>query len=594
MLLNLPGGMPFEAEDPATYCTRSGVLQRSVGADFPVACPPVLWLAPRTVHLRASREGLPEELPHAPLWWTGGCWRELQSDGGHAHAPSAYAPRRFEPPWRAGGGGLVRVTECLPLEDPGPLQDAFGDGNPTVLRVLNLLLSSPDGQTLWARRAVGGAWSRFPVDLPAFALRRTDAFEVAGGERYLLLLRGGGTAGALDTVLLFDASRSEWLPPLPPTRPAGAGNTGEPPVRWRPVRAAAGPGLWAQAWLLESSPDYVLLLAPVCRDGMQRIAADDPHSALHFVGQGGEVVSHHLACRASNLTAQRYDQFMVFVKDPHEHMPGREAACLDDEWHPSYTAISGWVLDVNDVSVPPLPAILPDEMLRSPQTSSWSLVLARGSLQELVTDSRLQQDMAPRLYLLEDGPMLRLWATRRVDEAFHAVFENHTFEGRRLVRSVLEFAPLGHSEVEIGGVGGAWLLWSGDVRHTARLARAGPGGGRLAFWRCAVHFADAAASLRTMRPHATAAAAQAMPVRAGVCAPSAGASPAQLLAHPGDFGWEACWDPSQNARNGAVVTGLPCFPTLRFEEGCFGRPEDFWQHPVSRDAVLLPPLTTFY
>lgn len=57
---------------------------------------------------------------------------------------------------------------------------------------------------------------------------------------------------------------------------------------------------------------------------------------------------------------------------------------------------------------------------------------------------------------------------------------------------------------------------------------------------------------------------------------------------------EACWDPSQNARNGAVVTGLPCFPTLRFEEGCFGRPEDFWQHPVSRDAVLLPPLTTFY
>lgn len=56
-------------------------------------------------------------------------------------------------------------------------------------------------------------------------------------------------------------------------------------------------------------------------------------------------------------------------------------------------------------------------------------------------------------------------------EAFHAVFENHTFEGRRLVRSVLEFAPLGHSEVEIGSARGA-------ARSPLRLRRWAEGAAR--------------------------------------------------------------------------------------------------------------------
>eukprot|EP00445_Apocalathium_hangoei_P014318 CAMPEP_0203869430 /NCGR_PEP_ID=MMETSP0359-20131031/17703_1 /ASSEMBLY_ACC=CAM_ASM_000338 /TAXON_ID=268821 /ORGANISM="Scrippsiella Hangoei, Strain SHTV-5" /LENGTH=610 /DNA_ID=CAMNT_0050788041 /DNA_START=88 /DNA_END=1918 /DNA_ORIENTATION=- len=588
MLVNLPGGLPSHAADPATYCVRAAGLARAAGGDIALAGSPVLWLAPRSPQLSWGRDGHTQELPHAPLWWIGGGWREfpLAQETSRACAHAAYAPRSFEPPWRC-GGALLRPM-AAPLE-PGPGTDTSAAGGPGVVRVLRSLLCQ-SRSSLWARPDVGGQWRLFPQALE-FQLSRTEAFEVLSGDRYVLLLRGSGGSGSLDTVLLFDVMQNAFLPPVSPTRPNCGGHVGEAPVRWRPVDGTWGssaPGLSLRAWVLESSPEFLLLLAPVCRDGVQR-TAEDPHSALHLVGYGGEVVSHHLPCKATRLILQRYDKYFLLVKDPQEHPTGKGGACMDDDWHPSHDRVAAWLLSADDFAVPPLPVMLPGarSAFCMGADSSWSLAIARGSLEELAANYHLRQDTSQRLYLLEDGPTLRLWASRRLDDAFDALYEQHTFDGARLLRHAMDFEPLPQSSVEVGkSAGGSWLLCSPDLRHLARLSCAGTGAGRLAFWRCALNFDGEALSAKASRRRALAAAA--------VPAETSSFSPGQLLPKAsyrdrGGSAWDSCALPSRDARS-TLVTGLPCFPTVRREDGTFAKTEAWWIHPISRDAAQLPPL----
>lgn len=600
MLLHMPGGLPFDAPDPAAYCTRAAAIQAATGDNVPVPCPPVLWLAPRSVHLRtARREGKPEDLPHAPLWWTGGAWREFptMAQARHSQAHAGYVPRKFEPPWRT--GAMLRPVEA-PLE-LGLGQESFDTAAvPPVFRLLQLLLCAP-GSSLWARSVCGGEWCLFPHQLE-FDMARSEAFEVQRGDRYVLLLRGRQTAsaGGLDTVLLFDRTRNMWLPPIGPTRSTASGHVGEAPVRWRPVDGVWGTratALSMKGWLLEATPDYLLLLSPVARDGVQR-GPDDAHSALQFFGYDGEVVSHHLACNPRCLSVQRYDQFFLIAKDTHLHVGGEQGdAIMDDDWHPSYPRVAGWLLAADDASVPPLPIFLPSAntgfgasalgILGSARESTeeptrWSLAIARGNVEEVATSQHMQQDNALRLFLLEDGPLLRIWASRRLDDAFDTLYQKHTLDGVQLVRHALDFMPLRASELEVGSAGGSWLLWSPDLRHTARVAVAGPGSGKLAFWRCAVAYEGETAALRAQRSRACRMAVHA----------TTDISSMQLLPLIASQGWESCVLPQRDARGCSVVSGLPCFPVLRREEGCFAKVEEFWIHPMGRDTALLPPLST--
>uniref|UniRef100_A0A7S1WD05 Uncharacterized protein n=1 Tax=Alexandrium catenella TaxID=2925 RepID=A0A7S1WD05_ALECA len=347
-----------------------------------------------------------------------------------------------------------------------------------------------------------------------------------------------------------------------------------------------------RAWLLEATADYLVLLAPVSRDGVQR-GGEGPHAAVHFVGHDGEVVSHHLACSPTTVMVQRYDGYMLFAKDAEEHAAGDLDACLDDDWHPSYPQVAAWLLSADDVAMPPLPVHLPDVSRGwAGRGSAWSVVLARGQLEELAEHHHLRHDTAPRLYLLEIGPAVRLWASRRVDEAFDTLYQRHGLDGLQLLRHSLSFSPLDQSQLgvqAIGGenAGGAWLLWSPELRHTGQVASgAGPGGGKLTFWRCAVGFAGEPADLRARRRCAYLSAAEATPE----------ISPVEVLpvgrkaweGHPNL--WEAHPWPREDARALCVVSGLPCYPALRRQEGTLDRPEDWWVHPSGRDASLHLPV----
>jgi len=571
--------LPQDAKDPAVFSTRFAGLQSALGVNILAPGPPIAWLAP-AAHLRRKR-GSAAALPHAPLWWAGDEWREFPDVSGASHVQThpAYAPRRFEPPRHL--GGLVRPVDA-PLE-VGPLgEDGHAAG---VVRVLRALLCVQDG-VLWARPWDGSEWRQCPHRF-TFHLARTEAFEVCSGDWYVFLFRDRSNGvGGLEIVLLYSVLQNEWGPLVGPARTTAQGHAGEPPVRWRPVElgkvACVTPPALLRAWLLESTPDYLMLLSPVGRDGVQR-SNNDVHSAIHFIGRSCEVVTHHMACSPSRLTMQRYDKYMLFVKDFDEHLEDQPDACLDDNWHPSYPRIAGWLVAAEDIAVPPLPIQLPDaregfKACASSSGGSWSLALARGNIEELAPTYQLRMDTAPRVLLLEMGDVLRIWASRRVDDAFGVVYERHTLDGTKLIRHALGFQPIERSLLEVGAAGvaapGAWALWVPDIQHVARV---GPTE-KIAFWRCAVMFEGEVSGLQALNPCAYEAPAEAV------------VEVSPLEVSPLCASWGACGRGSDDARGGAVVTGLPIFPELRWSEATFNRPEDHWLHPVGRDVAGHAPL----
>ena len=76
MLQVAPLLLPSEAEEPATFCTRTARLQNAIGDDVSVPGQPVLWLAQRA--LLRPEAGSSPSLPHSPVWWAGDEWREFE------------------------------------------------------------------------------------------------------------------------------------------------------------------------------------------------------------------------------------------------------------------------------------------------------------------------------------------------------------------------------------------------------------------------------------------------------------------------------------------------------------------------------------
>ncbi|CAE8593055.1 unnamed protein product [Polarella glacialis] len=561
--------LPRDAQDPAGFCARVGLLQRAAGEGVPVPGPPVLWLAPRAVQLRRPLgPPLSQGLPHAPLWWAGEQWREFGAApvaAAHAQAHAAYVPRRFEPPWRC-GSVLLRPSEA-PLE-AGPQEVGAQEGGSGVLRLLKVLLCERQGR-LWTKPATGGEWSECPYEIE-FHLARTEALELRGGDRYVFLFRGrGGGGGGIDSVLFYGPARNQWGP-LPTARPTATGNLGE--VRWQGLRGpkpAPGP---LKAWVLDATADYLVLLAPVSRDGLQRgNAAQDVHSALHFLGIDGKEVVHHLPCHSAHLMVQRYDQYLLFVKDFDEDA-GDEASHMRDDNLPEFANTAAWLLAVEDVAVPPMPVFLPFEHAEW-TGQPWSLVLARGSVE--VSPQELRLDTAPRIYLLEEGPVMRLWCTRRVDDLMDSVHHRHTLDGFEVFRHVLSFSPLLWTEIEVGGeedLPGSWLLWSPDLRHALRIAAAGAGNGKMGVWRCGVAFAGEPERLKASQWQAL------------KLAPASftHSCPVESIPLGRGAGWLGPSLPAEDARR-SRVTGLPCFPALV-------QSDSYELHPCGRDAAHLPPL----
>eukprot|EP00747_Dinoflagellata_sp_TGD_P222823 gnl/TRDRNA2_/TRDRNA2_94501_c0_seq1.p1 gnl/TRDRNA2_/TRDRNA2_94501_c0~~gnl/TRDRNA2_/TRDRNA2_94501_c0_seq1.p1 ORF type:complete len:620 (+),score=81.02 gnl/TRDRNA2_/TRDRNA2_94501_c0_seq1:96-1862(+) len=577
----VPAPMPQDARDPAQYCTWLAGIQQAVGGgDIPVPGPPVLWLVPPT-HLRRGKGPLPAPV-YTPLWWVAGEWREFPdcSHAPHAQAHAAYTPRRFEPMNKA---GLLRVVS-EPAE-AGPEdghQRPYGSRPVGVVSVLRMLLCERDGM-LWGRPRMGAEWRRCPYRFE-FQLALTEAFEVSGGDKYIFLFRSRASGvRCLDSVVLFDLRRNEWRLPVGPTRAAPGGHIGEPLVPWQRVEQAQPAAQPMRAWLLESSADYLVLLAPVSRDGVQR-GVDDVHSAVHFFGFDGEVVSHHMACRAMRLSAQRYDKHILFAKDFDEHnenwnpdlQEDQLGTYLNNDWHHSYRQVAGWLLSAENVSVPPMPVHLPSPEEGWNSDASWSMVLARGNLEELAPSYALRLDTAPRIYLLEAGSHLRIWASRRVDDATDVLYQRHLLDGPDLVRHALSFSLMQQEVLEIDSNDdfGPWNLWSPDLRH---LGHVGPDN-IFGYYRCGIAFTGDPTDLRALHTRAYHAAAEAVSKVSAVDALCIGAR------------WEGHELPAEDARNGAIALGLPCYPALRINEGTFHRTEDHWVHPIGRDPAQHVPL----
>eukprot|EP00928_Gymnodinium_smaydae_P029745 TRINITY_DN22315_c0_g1_i1.p1 TRINITY_DN22315_c0_g1~~TRINITY_DN22315_c0_g1_i1.p1 ORF type:complete len:598 (+),score=89.37 TRINITY_DN22315_c0_g1_i1:47-1840(+) len=589
----VPSLAPGVAADPRALCEWLAAVQGGLRQDALAPGPPVLWMAPLPAQYARARDRIGDgssrgpELLLQPLWWAGSEWHELPDIGTSPHAvtQAAYAPRQYEPVWHR-GGGLLRLTED-PLE-VGPGHEGITDHGGfqvgaqqphSVMRVLRLVLCHADGR-LWARPQVGGHWELCPYELSDIQLVRTEAFEVCGGDRYVLLLRGAGARSVAGSfVVCFDVKKNSWFCPIGASRAVGGRHCGEPPVRWRPVEARASSAKAPLiACILEASSKWLTLISRVSRDGVQRSGAEDVHTAIHFLGCDGEVVTHHLACGMDRLTAQRYDDYVAIIKDVGEH-PWRESACMDDNWQASDGLVAGWLLSMEDVAIPPLEIHLPSHHeCWSGGGCDWSVVLSRGCLAGATVDA------APRLYMLEIGDaVLRLWVSRRVDDAFGTRYQEHTLDGVRHVRHALSFDPLPHTELtlpersepEVSSVG-SLALWSPDLRHAVRA-----GGPRLRFWRCALAFAGpGTADPRASAPRAHAAALMEKAV----------VSTAELM--PMRPSWHGLGAPADICRGGSVVDGLPCFPTLRWGEASFQCPEDRWHQHIGRDAAQVPSSAT--
>lgn len=450
MLLALSG------QDPAGFCTRADLLQRLGGCDFKVSSPPVLWVTPSGIKGQQCRTVPDLELP---LWWAGGCWHPFSQD----KAPTAYTPRKFEPLWRCGS---VLSHPAPSSIEAGPGEVAAHPQGCKVMQVLRVLLCESQGR-LWSRPVTGGEWRQCPYDLHLDAIQ-IKVLELSGGRRYLFLFQDlSGVPAGLETVLIFDVARNEWRPPTP-ARATAPGHQEE--VNWQRL---SGPRSAAplKAWLLEASMDYVILMAPVSRDGFQREPDKDTHTALYFLGCNGEEVIHHLPCVTAKLTVQRYDRYILLVKDFGDEL-------LDYPEYPAdYADTGAWLLRVEDWAAPPMAVLLPSDHLAW-GCGVWSMVIARGALEDR-PDLRL--DMAPRIYLLEDDADLRLWTTSRID----GLDSLGPSESRSQFHNLINF-PVGADEAcPSQCLGTSWSLWAPDLQFVARVSN-----GKLWYWRCDVAYAD--------------------------------------------------------------------------------------------------------
>jgi len=550
--------LPQHAADPVEYCQRSADLFCATGGLAPPQCSAAVWLAP-SVRKRPT----PSSADAQPIWWMRGTWHTLPGPGPHP----TYTPRRFEPQNR---GGLLRFTES-PME-AGPEeghQKQYSGTSSGVVRLLGVLMCERDG-ALWARPQIGSEWRECPFAIAGLNLAKAKAFELCEGEKYVVLFPSSDTCEhGLSQVLLFDARLNRWSPPAGASR--GGAGAGRPPVEFRPVPGGAAKPAPLHAWLIESTPQYVLLIAPVSRDGAQR-GSTGAHSALHFIGLDAEVVSHHLHCNPERLTVQRYADHFLFAKDADVHPAERPDDCLDDDWQPDYPSIAGWLLAVENVAVPPLEILLPADRLTWGQSpTDWSLGMARGAVEELAQSHHQKYDAHPRLYLMD--PEFRLWASRRVDDAFDTLYQRTTFDGPQLVRHGLSFELIEQDEVV--GPEGNWDLWSLDLMWAARIGTRGANA-RLCFWQCPVAFDTDITEARSLHNVAYNSMMTTVP----------NVSAVEASAVPG--AWVGSALPADLA-NPQVASGLPCYPAHHWHEGDFHHTDDVWRHPVGRDAAQLCP-----
>jgi len=451
-------------QDPAGFCTRADFLNQLAGPALGgVASPPVLWVAASGIKGPIQDPSLSG--PDLPLWWAGGAWHQFSE----SKAAAAYVPRKFEPPWRC--------ASVLSHPAPTAIEAGPGDvapGSTDVMQLLRVLLCQR-GETLWSKPVTGGEWRECPYRVHLDA-RRVKALELLGGRRYLFLFQDTqGIPSGLDTVLLYDLPRNEWRPPTS-ARAIAPGHQEE--VHWQTMN---GPRSLAplKAWVLEATMDYVVLMAPVCRDGFQRVPEKDNYTALYFIGCRGEEVIHHLPCMAQKLTMQRYNSHMIFMKDSGDEL-------LDFPEYPAeYVDTCAWLLEASNWAEAPMPVILPSDNAAW-GCGTWSMVISRGALEER-PDLRL--DMAPRIYLLEDDADLRLWTTRRIDE-LGAGLQPPTFESRSHFHHLIHF-PMEPDEVGPRCLGGNWSLWTPELQFAARVT-----GGKMWYWRCDVVYADSLTLLK--------------------------------------------------------------------------------------------------
>jgi hypothetical protein len=261
---------------------------------------------------------------------------------------------------------------------------------------------------------------------------------------------------------------------------------------------------------------------------------------------------------------------------------------VDDDWHPSYPRVAGWLLAIEDIAVPPLEVHLPEEALGSGLLgpSEWSIVLSRGCVPSLDGLPELRsyvspEDTAARLYLLDSNG--RLWASRRVDEAFDAVYQRTNLDGRSVVRHALAFAPVSSAggldggEGELGG--GCRELWSLEVIFMSRADSLEAASGRLGYWRCPIRFEGGLTRPTCSYPQALESSAQTT------------SSVSAVDCHVLPKAWHEGVELPSDLANPTVATGLPCYPMLHWQESIFESPEDKWRFFVGRDSALQAPKT---
>ncbi|CAE7491548.1 unnamed protein product [Symbiodinium natans] len=214
---------------------------------------------------------------------------------------------------------------------------------------------------LWSKPVVGGQWccclsgKQAPV--------HTESTATSAESRYLFFFQDGhgGICAGPDTVLMYDLQKNKWSPPTS-ARATRSGHQEE--VHWQPLSAAqSGEPLKAaliKAWILEASMDYVAW-APKCRTGLRnpqkcrdmKSVRSEGHTALYFISCTGQELVHHLPCDMSRMTVQRYNDYVLFVKDF-----GDEELDLPD-YPPECPCTAAWLLVADDWTAGPMAARAP-------------------------------------------------------------------------------------------------------------------------------------------------------------------------------------------------------------------------------------------
>jgi len=547
---------------------------------------PLLGLS-SSVHLGLIDE---EQLPQAAVSWDAAGWQALPEAEAEAAVPSPVRLRQIET-------GLLNLVEdpLEPLPTHGEAARPYASmrSSGRVYCVLQVLLcQQEDG--LWARRryGLGSEWKRCPFDITGH-LQHSQAFEVAGGDWYVFLFN----TGQVHEVLTFDASRNSWQLPVAPTRVNLKGHAGVAPQPWRPVtKPPPADSKPLKGWLLEATGEYLMFLSPVSRDGKQR-GLTDAHTALHFLGSEGQVISHQIACSAYQLTVHRYGCYMLLVKDcNHQSHSIYSNGSLNDDFDEEASHVVAWLLSTLDVSVPPMPVLLPDATMGFDRDCSlWSLVMCKNTFLEDLSSSapcdgfRLHLAQLQRINSLaekgegdeeaqesieQEALFIRLWVSRQIDAGFNAVHFEHGFHGSRYVRHALALSALTQYQLTTSLCQSA-SLWSQDVCHILRVSPEH----KLQVWQCATWNASSAIPAKAMDMSAQTHAVETVSALSAV----------DTHALPG---WGRCSAPAQGPTS--VLTGVPCYPAVRWGESTFDRPEDLWLHPVGRDAGQHAPLSVMY